>query len=182
MLLRHAGVVVVVADTGVDRQVLDRPLVLRVQADLLIQILPTLERRDVLGDRSRHTVEQRVLDVAVDVAGADAVAEKSREAEFQRMRARDIRQRRTDVVRVVVVLGTEAGAEQQAGRLLGGRDGVGRHLWLQNRRLMEHVGLGAGFEQQAAGERRAPGHLPEYVHDAPLLNGGLGEIVGLTSR
>ena len=165
VLRGHVSVDVVEADAVVEGEAGDPPLVLGEYAEVVGAVELEIRRRP-LKDAPRRPVPERVLDVAVrekEVVG-DEMFEL--EAGLHRVGAGDVGHRRALHVAVRVVRMTAVGrrgAVAQAEPRIRDRDGVRLHAWLPERVPLRNGRADAGFEQQAARQRRAVGALHEPV-------------------
>ena len=91
ILLRNLAIEVVEADAEVQRDVLQRPRVLRVQAEVRVQMLVRLDWCVVDAHGIRYAVPIQLHNIGVDVAIDDVVAESPLEARPQGVAAGHVR-------------------------------------------------------------------------------------------
>ena len=164
MLRGDVAVEVVVAQSEVQREAANRPLILRVESHVVAEAVLQLVRRGVLRQADRHAVAERVADVR---GRGDAIRLEDAllilEAELQRMAASDVRRGEALAVAVlhVRIVVRFPRVEPDARRLLEDGDRVLHHARLTELGpVIDRRGEGA-IEQQPAGEGRGPRRLVE---------------------
>ena len=98
-LLRNGRPEVIEAQPRTQRQTLLRPRVLHVETEIGVDVVLERRRRVEDGDLRRDAVAVLLVQVAVDARACVALpAESILHADFQRVRTRDVRQRRDEVM------------------------------------------------------------------------------------
>ena len=162
---------IIEAHAEVQRQPLQRPLILREDSERAVQVHQVHVRRRVDRDGARHAVEHLQVEVAVHVADVLAIAPLQREAGLEGVAAGHVRHRRAVAIDPAVV--PEAPLLRRVVvepcGLLDDRQRrvVDRALW--EVLLLKEVSLRRSLEEQLGRDERVPAALHQVVDRAPRL-------------